>query len=69
MDIEVVLMYLIHTGWVKNLLTSTLAFNITQLFLSLNYQLLSLILDKAGFDFKILLFFCDYLVERKIEYL
>ena len=69
MDVGVVLMYLIHTGQVKNLLTSTLTFDITQFFPSLNHQLLSLILDKAEFDFKILLFFCDYLVERKIKYL
>jgi len=49
-DASVVLTYTIHSGWVKNLITSTLAFDITQFFPSLNYQLLPLILDKAGLD-------------------
>jgi len=35
----------------------------------LNHQLLSLIFDKASFDFKIFLFFQDYLVDRKTMYL
>ena len=68
-DVGVVLTYFIHTGWVKNLLTSTLAFDIVQFFPSLNYQLLPLILDKAGFDSKILSFFYNYLVDRKTKYL
>ena len=50
-------------------MTSTLAFNIAQFFSSLNHQLLSLILNKAGFDPKVLFFFCDYLVGRKTKYL
>ena len=49
-DAGVTLMYTIQASWVKNLTTSTLAFNITQFFLLLNYQLLSLIMKKAGFD-------------------
>ena len=69
MDVGVVLIYLIHTGWVKNLLMSILAFNIAQFFLLLNHQLLLLILDKVGFDFKIFLFFHDYLVDIKTKYL
>ena len=40
-----------------------------QFFPSLNHQLLSLILDKAGLDQKILTFFKNYLVERKTNYL
>jgi len=68
-DADVVLTHLIYTGWVKNILTSTLAFDITQFFSSLNYKLLSLILAKAEFDSKILSFFCDYLVGRKTKYL
>ena len=69
MDAGVALTHLICTGWVKNLLTSTLTFNIIQFFLSLNYWLLSLILAKAGFDSKISWFFHDYLVSRKTKYL
>ena len=46
-----------------------LAFNIVQFFFLLNHQLLSLILDKAGFDCKALIFFKNYLVSRKTKYL
>ena len=45
-----------------------LAFNIVQFFPSLNHQILSLILLKAGFDPKVLVFFQDYLIERKTSY-
>ena len=56
-DTEVVLTYLIHVEWVKNLLTSILVFDIAQFFPLLNYCLLSLILNKVGFDSKIFIFF------------
>jgi len=46
-DAGVVLTHIIHSGWVKNLITSMLAFDIAQFFLSLNHQL-PFILDKAG---------------------
>ena len=68
-NVDVALTYLIRSGWVKNLTISMLAFNITQFFPSLNHQLLSLILDKASFDYKILSFFKNYLVSRKTKYL
>ena len=67
-DAGVMLTHFIYTGWVKNLSTSTLAFDIAQFFPSLNHQLLSLILFKASFDPKILLFFKDYLVGKKTRY-
>jgi len=67
-DVGVVLTYFIYTGWVKNLSTSILAFDIAQFFPLLNHQLLSLILFKASFDPKILLFFKNYLVGRKTRY-
>ena len=50
MDTSVTLMYFIQSGWVKNLSTSTLAFDISQFFPSLNCQLLLLIIDKVGLD-------------------
>ena len=53
---RIALTYFICTGWVKNNITSTLAFDIAQFFLSLNHQLLLLIFDKARFNPKILLF-------------
>ena len=65
---SVVLTHTICLGWVKNLITSTLAFNIAQFFLSLNHQLLPLILDKAELDHKVSNFFKNYLVGRKTQY-
>jgi len=67
-DAEVILTYIIRLGWVKNLITSTLAFDIAQFFLSLNHQLLPLIFDKAGLDHKVSNFFKNYLVGRKTKY-
>jgi len=49
-DAGVALTHTIQTGWVKNLTISTLAFDIAQFFPSLNHQLLSLIIKKAGFN-------------------
>jgi len=55
-------------GWVKNMSTSTLAFDKSQFFPSLNHHLLSLILKKAGFDSRVILFFSNYLVNRRTHY-
>jgi len=49
-DVGIFLIHIIQLGWVKNLQTSTLVFNVAQFFLLLNYQLLPIILDKADFD-------------------
>jgi len=46
-----------------------LVFNIAQFVSSLNYQLLLIILDKVGLDSKVLFFFFDYSIGRKIQYL
>ena len=67
-DVGIALMHIIHLGQVKNLLTSTLAFDITQFFPSLNHHFLTLILRKVGFDFHIANFFSNYLIERKTNY-
>ena len=67
-DMEVTLMHNIWASWVKNLTTSTLAFDITQFFPSLNHQLFSLIMKKVGFDQCIVSFFTNYLVNRKTNY-
>ena len=64
-DRGIFLIYIIHSGWIKNLQKSTLAFNITQFFPYLNHQLILYILDKAGFNPKVSLFISDYLVGRK----
>ena len=47
---------------------SILAFDITQFFPFLNHQLLSLIMNKVGLDYKISTFFKNYLVGRKTKY-
>ena len=67
-DAGVALIHIIYSGWVKNLSTSTLAFDIAQSFPSLNHWLLSLILKKAGFNNYIVSFFANYLVYRKTNY-
>ena len=64
-DVGIALIYIIYTGWVKNLSTSTLAFDIAQFFPLLNHCLLFLIIRKAGFDNHIVSFFTSYLIDRK----
>ena len=67
-DIGIVLIYLIHVGWVKNCATSTLSFDVAQFFPLLNHQLLLLILNKVEFDSKVSHFFDNYLVNKKTRY-
>ena len=64
----IVLTHFICIGWIKNMSTSTLAFDIAQFFLSLNHCLLSLILGKARFESRVINFFSNYLVNRKTNY-
>ena len=44
-------------------------FDISQFFLSLNYDLLVHILEKTGFDPRVSTFFANYLVKRRISYM
>jgi len=67
-DVGVALTHIIQSGWVKNLSTSTLTFDIAQFFSSLNHYLLTLILKKAGFASYVISFFTNYLVGRKTNY-
>ena len=67
-DTSIVLTHIVQSGWVKGKSTSSLAFNISQFFLSLNHKLLTLILEKAGLDPKVTSFFVNYLVKRKTSY-
>jgi len=64
-DAGVALIHFICLEWVKNVDTSTLAFDIAQFFLSLNHQLFPHIFNKVGL---ILRFFQNYLVGRKAKY-
>ena len=64
----IALTHFIYTGWIKNILTSTLVFDITQFFPSLNHCLLALILGKARFELRVVNFFLNYLINRKTNY-
>ena len=67
-DAGVALTHIVRSGWIKNKTTSTLAFDITQFFPSLNHHLLTLILGKVGLNSKMISFFADYLIGRKTNY-
>ena len=68
-DAGIALTHIVRSGWVKGKTTSTLAFDISQFFPSLNHQLLILILEKAGLNPKVTNFFANYLVRRSTKYL
>ena len=68
-DASVALIYIVQSGWAKGKSTSSLAFDISQFFPSLNHRLLTLILEKAGLNSKATTFFTNYLVRRKTNYL
>ena len=68
-DVGVALMHMVCLGWVKNLPTSTLAFDIVQFFPSLNHCFLTCILQKAGLDSHVVKFFANYLTDRKTNYM
>jgi len=67
-DTGIVLTHIVRSGWAKGKSTSSLAFDISQFFLSLNHKLLTLILEKAGLDPKVTSFFANYLVKRRTSY-
>ena len=64
-DVGIAFTHFIYTGWIKNISTSTLVFDIAQFFPSLNHHLLFLILGKAGFKSRVINFFSNYLINRK----
>jgi len=68
-DAGIVLTHIIWSGWIKGKATSTLAFDISQFFPSLNHRFLVLILEKADFDPKVVSFFSNYLTQRSTKYL
>jgi len=67
-DADIALTHFIHSVWARNNMISTLVFDITQFFLSLNYWLLPLILKRAKYHSKVIQFFSNYLVGRKTQY-
>jgi len=68
-DASVALTHIVQSGWTKGKSSSTLAFDISQFFPSLNHNLLTHILEKAGFDPKVMSFFANYLVSRRTKYM
>jgi len=68
MDTGIALTYIVHSGWAKGKTTSTLAFDISQFFPSLNHCLLTFILEKVGLEPRVSSFFANYLVKRKTNY-
>jgi len=68
-DAGVMLTYIVRSRWAKGKTTSTLAFDISQFFPSLNHRLLTTILSKADLEPKVTRFFTNYLIQRKTIYL
>jgi len=69
MDAGVALTHIVQSGWVKGKMTSTLTFDISQFFPSLNHRLFTLILEKTGLESKVFSLFANYLVKRKMNYI
>ena len=67
-DAGAVLIHIIHLGWSRNCLTSTLALDIIQFFPFLNHCFLTKIIHKAGLDNWVVNFFGNYLNDRKTSY-
>ena len=63
-DAGLALTHIVRSGWAKGKFTSSLAFDISQFFPSLNHKLLTLILEKVGLNPKVTTFFANYLVKR-----
>ena len=68
-DTGIALTHIVRSGWAKGKTTSTLAFDISQFFPSLNHCFLVLVLEKACLDPKVTNFFANYLVQRSTKYL
>jgi len=64
-DTDITLSHIIHLGWVKNLSTNTLVFDIAQFFPSLNHYLLTLILEKQVLTYVLLSFSLIILLVEK----
>ena len=69
MDAGVALTHIVRSGWAKGKYTSTLVFDISQFFPSLNHNLLMSILSKVGLESKVTTFFANYLIQRKTNYI
>ena len=68
-DAGIILTHIVWSGWAKEKSMSSLAFDISQFFPSLNHKLLVRILEKAGLNPRVLFFFVYYLVKRRTSYM
>ena len=68
-DAGIALTHIVRSEWAKGKSMSSLAFDISQFFLSLNHKLLVHILKKSGLDPRVSLFFANYLVKRRTSYM
>jgi hypothetical protein len=68
-DAGLFLTHLVKAGWAQGLKTSVVAFDITQLFPSLNHEMLMAVLAWQGFLEHVQKFFASYLVGRGTRYL
>jgi len=67
-DVGVFITHLTRAGWAKKLKTSVVAFDIVQFFLSLNHEVLMVVIVKAGFPPVVGNFFWSYLTGHKTMY-
>ena len=67
-DAGIYLFHLVRAGWTKGLHTSVIAFYIAQFFPSLNHDILTSCITKAGFGPNISLFFANYLKDHHTRY-
>ncbi|CAA7271402.1 unnamed protein product [Cyclocybe aegerita] len=67
-DAGLILTHLVRVGWVKGLQSSTLAFDITQFFPSINHEMFMAVLHKQGFSPILVDFFASYLVGHSTVY-
>ncbi|KAJ2923685.1 hypothetical protein H1R20_g13405, partial [Candolleomyces eurysporus] len=62
------LTHLVRSGWAQKLQTSVVAFDVAQFFPSINHQFLLVVLEKLGFNCRVVAFFGSYLVDRFTTY-
>ena len=67
-DVGVFVTHLIYAGWAKKLKTSMVAFDIMQFLLSLNHDILMVVIQKVGFPPVVGNFFHSYLTGCKTMY-
>ncbi|KAJ2923473.1 hypothetical protein H1R20_g13621, partial [Candolleomyces eurysporus] len=67
-DAGLFLTHLVRSGWAQKLQTSVVAFDVAQFFPSINHQFLLAVLEKLGFNRRVVAFFRSYLVDRFTTY-